>query len=56
MHTRLLATIYVRTIHQGLGSENLIWSTSEHKGMLGLLHFTSALVTFISHSAPLLCK
>ena len=38
MHIRLLATVYVRTIHQGLGSENLIQSTSKHEGMPSPLH------------------
>lgn len=56
MHIGLLATVYLWTIHQGLGSENLMWRAPEHKGMLGLLHSTSALVTFIYHSAPLLSK
>lgn len=56
MHIHLSVTVYMRTIHQGLGSENLIWSTPEHKGMLGLLHSTSALVTFMYHSALLLSK
>lgn len=56
MHIGLSATIYTWTIHHGLGSENLMWSMSEHKGMLGLLHSTSALVMFIYHSAPLPSK
>lgn len=34
--TCLLATVCVLTVRQGLGRENLVQSTSAHKGMLGL--------------------
>lgn len=43
MHIRLLTTICLWTIHRGPENRNLVWSTLEHKGILGLLHSTSAL-------------